>query len=42
MMDLIHLSELVDHRILQLAKHVGQRSQAHFGRLGRENEEAGG
>jgi hypothetical protein len=42
MMDLIHSSELVDHRILQLAQHVGQCSQAHFGRLGRENEEAGG
>lgn len=38
----IHSSELVDHRILQLAQHVGQCSQAHFGGLGRENEEAGG
>jgi len=42
MMDLIHSSELVDRRILQFAQHVGQCSQAHFGRLGRENEEAGG
>ena len=41
-MGLIHSSELVDHRIPQLAQYVGQCSQANFGRLGRENEEAGG
>ena len=42
MINLIHSYELVDHRILQLAQHVGQCSKAHFGRLGRENEEASG
>jgi len=41
-LDPIHSPKLAGQLILQHAQHVGQCSQTYFGRLGCENQEAGG